>query len=513
MRTADAGWLLNAIARGGVIELPAEKDALLDALRDAGLARTAPDPGPERTHLGRLRAELERVSAERAKPGADPALIGRERGLRTAIVEISERLAESEGATEIRRLSGAPYRGGAAPGHRWQLTQRGRTLLSDLGPRSMRVGDAPLATFEAEMRALRETFAWRVRRAAEIATRSKVRAHLGQARNSVPIGLSAVRGDPEQAARVFDGAYQMIRRASSGFTPEQDAAAAECLCLAVRDLAIADRRDVAMSMVSLRTTILTRHVPANPEDALDAASLLTQVPAEQHETRIGMARELALAMQARNKSITLSLALIALAHDTFLPPHLPVSLSELDDALARDVPSPAERMATAVLLSFVRGDARMQIERWRLLRQYLARFSSEGMTIAAALLSWVALEPAEILDDLRLASAELSKHGLAGGGAETMTLAIKLLVSMAALAAGSEGDAEERLAFGPVAAQGVPRLGIAGALSALPLATAALTAFHRTVLDAAAEWERMFHPTHPSYVYGGGGGRRRHGWG
>lgn len=512
MRAVDAGWLLNAIARGGVVELPADKDDLLDALRDAGLARTAPDPGPERTHLTRLRAELERVSAERAKAGADPALAGRERGLRSAVVEISERLAESEGATEIRRLSGAPYRGGAVAGHRWQLTQRGRTLLSDLGPRSMRIGDASLSAFEGEMRALREAFAWRAQRAAEIASKLPAREQLGGAHHAVPVGLSAVRGPTDRAARAFSIAFDAIRRSASGFTAEQDAAAAECVCLAVRDLAAAESPDIALSFVALRSGILQKHVPANPEDALDAAALLTHVPRAEHEARIAMARELALALNGRNKAITLSLALIALAGEQHLAPHLPHALSQLDDALSRDVANAGERMATAVLLAFVRGDAHAQIEKWRTLRQYLARFSNEGMTIAAALLSWVALEPAEILDDLRLASAELSKHGLAGGGAETMTLAIKLLVSMAALAAGSEGDHEERLALAPVPTPGLSRLGLAGALGTLPIATAAVTAFHRTVLDAAAEWERLFHPTHSSYVYGGGG-YRRSGWG
>lgn len=512
MRAADAGWLLSAIARGGVVELPAEKDELLEALRGRGLVRPAPDPGPERAQLAQLRAELERVAAERARAGADPALVGRERGLRSAIVEISERLAESEGATEVRRVWGAPYRGGAAPGgQRWQLTQRGRTLLSDLGPRSTRVGDAPLDAFAAQMQALRDTFAWRARRAGEIAARLGSREALGQAQNAVPVGLSAVRAEPDRIAQSFRVAFDNVRRASSGFTPEQDAAAAECLCLTVGDVAAAERVDVAMKLVRLRWELLTSHVQDQPEDALDAATMLLDLSREEYEARIATARELAVALRARERAITLTLALVALAGEERMPPHLPSALAELDQALAGDVASAEERMATAVLLAFGRGDPRAQIERWRTLRHYVARFSHDGMAVAAALLSWVALEPAEILDDLRLASAELSKQGLAGGGAETMTLAIKLLVSMAALAAGQEGDHEERLALAPVATPGLPRLGLSGAFATLPL-PAMVTAFHRTVLDAAAEWERTFHPTHSSYVFGGSGYRRT-GWG
>ncbi len=512
MRAADAGWLLSAIARGGVVELPAGKDELLEALGSAGLVRAAPDPGPERAQLAQLRGELARIAAARAGGGADPALAGRERGLRSAIVEMSERLAESEGATEIRRVSGAPYRGGAPlGGQRCQLTQRGRRLLSDLGPRSMRLGDTPLDAFEAEMQALREAFAWRARRAAEIAGRLGSRDALGRAQSAVPVGLSAVRAEPDRIARAFAVAFDTIRRGASGFTPEQDAAAAECVCLAVSDVAAAERADVAMSFVRLRWELLTSHVPGNPEDALDAATLLLHLSREQAEARIAAARELATAVRAQGRFLTLTLALIALAGEDGVPPHLPAALAELDHALSGDVAGAEERMTTAVLLGFAGGDPRAQIERWRTLRHYVARFSGDGMAVAAALLSWLALEPAEILDDLRLASAELSKHGLSGGGAETMTLAVKLLVSIAALAAGREGDHEEGLALAPVAAPILSRLGLPGALATLPL-SAAVTAFHRTVLDAAAEWERTFHPTHSGYVFGGSG-RRRTGWG
>jgi hypothetical protein len=513
MRASEAGWLLTAIARGGVLELAADKDELLEALAAAGLVRAAPEPGPERRVLGRLREELARVAEARASGAADPALAGKERGLRSAILEISERLAESEGGTEVRRVQGGSYRGGASSHQRWALTQRGRTLLNDLGPRMLRIGDAPLADFDAQMRALRETIAWRARRAGEIAARlSSMHGDLGNARYSVPVGLSAVRAPVEDVARAFEVAFRTIRRGSSGFAPEQDAAAAECLCLAVGDVRAAAQDQVAMSFVALRSEVLIRHVPGSPEDALDAAALLTHVPRDEHDARVGLARELATSLQTRGRVIPLSFALVALAGEPQLSPHVVRTLLELDVALARDIPDASERMATAVLLGFVRNDPHAQLERWRTLRQYLARFSKEGMAVAAALLSWVALEPGEVLDDLRLASAELQKNKIAGGGAEMMTLAIKLLLSMAALAAGNEGDREEQLALGPVATAGLPRLGLQGAIATLPLAAATVTAFHRTVLDAASEWERTFHPTHSTYVFGGSG-YRRSGWG
>ncbi|MCZ7681297.1 MAG: hypothetical protein M5U28_21920 [Sandaracinaceae bacterium] len=148
------------------------------------------------------------------------------------------------------------------------------------------------------MQALREAFAWRARRAAEIAGRLGSRDALGRAQSAVPVGLSAVRAEPDRIARAFAVAFDTIRRGASGFTPEQDAAAAECVCLAVSDVAAAERADVAMSFVRLRWELLTSHVPGNPEDALDAATLLLHLSREQAEARIAAARELAMAVRA-----------------------------------------------------------------------------------------------------------------------------------------------------------------------------------------------------------------------
>ncbi len=511
MRATDAGWLLTAIARGGVVELPSEQSDLLDALAASGLIRSAPDAGPERARMALLRNELDRIAAERTAGRATPELVGRERGLRSAVVELSERLAQTEGAAEVRRLAAhGPYRGHGLEGLRWQVTQRGRTLLSDLGPRLGRIGGAPLASFEAEMKGLRDAFTWRAQRAAEIAAKLAHGAALGTARRSVPIGLSAVRAPVERAARAFDVSYAALRSVQGRYTVEQDAAFAECLCLVVPDLSHCERPETALYYARLRHDLLAQYTPNDTEDALDAATLLSSIPVAEHAARIALAGELATALRSRGKSITLSLALIALSGETHVPAHLALALAQLDESLAREVGNPSERLTTSVLLAFLRGDLRAHVEKWRTLRQYLSRFASDGMAVAAALLSWVALEPAETLDDLRLASAALAKHSLAHGAAESMTHAIKLLVSMAALAAGSEGDHEERLALAPVASPHLPQLGLSGALGALPLAAAAVTAFHRTVLDAAAEWERIYQPTHQSYVYGGG---RRHGWG
>lgn len=514
MRAAETGWLLGALARGGIVELSREQLAWLEALRARELVRHAADPGAERERLVQLRAELAHVSAARAAGGAGADLVGRERGLRTAIVELSERLAESEGAAEVRvRGEGGPYRdAGLDEVSRWQVTHRGRALLGDLGPRLVRAGGAELPAFEAEMAALRQAIRWRAQRAAEIAKRlDTTKLALGHALGSVAVGLAAVRDEPQAIASVFLSTWQALRQTSQDFTPQQDAAATECLLLAAARPAALTPSVSARWLHATRMEMRIRYANGQTEDALDAAVLLATMPAEAQAGRIQVAWALAEEMRRRGAPITISLALLASAGEAELPPHLAPTLAAAFGALGHEIADPAERLTVAVLLTVPRGDLASQLERWRTLRQYLSRFAPQGMGAAAALLSWLALEPAEILDDLRLASAEVQRHRLGHAGADTMTLAIKLLISMGVLASGREGDHEERLALAPVVAPRVPSVGLHNAVAALPLAPAALTAFHRTVLDAAAEWERQYHPTHSSFVYGSG--RRGSGWG
>jgi hypothetical protein len=514
MLASDAGRLLSAIARGGSIDLGADQEAHLETLASAGLVRRAPEAnGEQRARMNAMKAELAQIAAARTLGHTSADLAGRERGLRTAIVELSEQLAESEGATEVRSRTGSgPYRDGGGRTSRWQITQRGRTLLNDLAPRIMRLENESLAGFEAQMKWLRDTFAWRAERAATIAKTLEPQ-QFGRAVRSVPIGLSAVRADPERVARAFTRTFGYLRQMSSAFTPEQDAAAAECLCIAAHDLSACERHDAAQWFHALRGDLMARFTQQQTEDALDAAMLLAGAPTEQHAPRIEVAAELARVLSARQMPITLSLALAATTGDAQLADHLHTALANLQAALGQEVHDPYERALVAVLLTAPRGDLNVQVDRWRTLRQYLSRFSPDGMAVAAALLSWIGHEPAETLDDLRLASAALTKARLAHGSAEAMALGIKLLLAIAALAQGSEGDHEEKLALAPRAQERMGFFGLHGALAAMPLVFTAAAPFHRTVLDATETWAAAHQPMHSSYVFGGGGYRRSYGWG
>src|SRR5688572_9097900 len=108
MRAADAGWLLQALARGGTLELSPEQLAMLEALGTAGLARTSEGTLADRERLAALKIELASIG-QFGLEGAD--VEARARSVRTEILELSERVGQTEGATEVRASgSGGPYR-------------------------------------------------------------------------------------------------------------------------------------------------------------------------------------------------------------------------------------------------------------------------------------------------------------------------------------------------------------------------------------------------------------------
>ncbi len=500
MRAREAAWLLDAIARNQQVELSDAQGAGIEALVARDLVRAAAAAGPhEQARLAELRQALLRIGQRRAAGDPDPSLVTHERALRSEILELSERLARSEGATVLRMIGGSPYRGGVGGGSRVQLTQRGRALLGDLRPRATRVETMSLDAFEAEMGALRSAFDDRARRAAEILGRTKEGPGLGSHGPPVAVGLALMRTDPAQAARAFDLALGRVRQVLFHIDPVAQVAAAECLCLTADDPARASDSPRPESFRSIVVDLQNRYRVGH-EDALDTTALLAQVPAALRDRRLIMAQELASRLRARGRQISLAYALIALAGHEVLPDHLHATLSGLDDTLAREIRDPAERMATAVLIAFPQSDVREHLPRWRTLRQYLSRVSPDGMAVEAALLAWLSPSPDEILDVLRLASQALAKHGVAGSGAETITTASKLLLGMAGMAGGREGDPEEALALAPRAPEGLAHLGLSGTLASLP--AAAVQAFHYTVLQLAQGWEQSHHPTHSSYVFG-----------
>jgi hypothetical protein len=124
----------------------------------------------------------------------------------------------------------------------------------------------------------------------------------------------------------------------------------------------------------------------------------------------------------------------------------------------------------------------------------LSRFNGGGMEVPAAMVAVLPLGVEESLDNLRLASAAIAQHRLSLGGAENLSLGIKLLVESSLMAASPGGAG---LASAP------PVLAMAGVApaAALPMG-AGLAAFHETSVHRMAWRDYRFHPVHHHYIYG-----------
>jgi hypothetical protein len=269
------------------------------------------------------------------------------------------------------------------------------------------------------------------------------------------------------------------------------------MILATRDLGSL-RPESAAVVHQQRLALLRRYTSGHSEDALDATMILAGVP-----DAIGEAEELARAAAAYGTPLPLSAALVLRASRATdraaLAAQIRSRFSELGEGADE-----RERTFAAVLLALVGQDPTVLVQRARDLRAYLARFSPNGMLVPAALLALLPIDLPETLDLLRMVSSELQRHRFGAGGAESLSLSIKLLLATALLARGDEGDPEERAGFLRFEQLEAAQLGLAGLVSQVPLSFAALTAFHRPALNATQEYQQAYQPTHSPYVFGGG---------
>lgn len=507
MRAFEAGSLLLRLARGGDVALGPHELELLRVLVYEGLLNAAPDVSAELAELMELRVLL----AASPPPAQDKAI-----ALRARALELVEIVSGAQGAARVAEGAVGPYRAGGGARH-YVLSFRARSLLSDLAPRLGRVGHMTLEELEAHLRAVREVFAHRAQRALELdgllrGPAAELSVSEG-ARRSAAVGLS-VRNEP---ARMLVATWSMLVKAlleldkndgtgRSEWTPDQESAAAEGVILATRDLRQLSARSAAL-VHEQRLALLGRYTQGNAEDALDATMILAAMGDVLTE-----AAELARAAQSYGTPLPLSAALIARASPS---PDAAGLVAQLRARLQRlgEGADEHERTYAAALLTLGGADPAALVDRARDVRAYLGRFSATGTLVPAALLALLPVELPELLDLLRMVSAELQKQRIGAGGAESLSLSIKLLLATALLARGDEGDPEERvglLRFDTLAAS---QLGVAGLVSQVPLSFSALTAFHRPTLDAVLFYQEAFQPTHSPYVFGTGSGYRSSGWG
>lgn len=504
LHALDVATLLGRLSPGATLTLSPGEHVLLERLVRAGLVARAADRGASRAAMDAKKDALARAS--------DPAEVTR---LRLEILELSESLASADGAASVQASTGdGPYRAGGGSEASYALTQAGRALLSNLGPRAERAPTLPLSEFGRQLAALERLFGARARRAAEMTARVQARAAGSiplHALRSAMLGLATLPEPGDALADAFFVLFTAIRQVyvARPCTPAQDASAAESLILHAGRASAAYAADAAPTFVLARDAIGVRFCEGRSEDALDAMLLLAAFPTGQHEARIERAARFATEMAQRGARTPLSVALLVTAGDEG---SARVSgIADAYDALRTTTADPIEALTAAALVGA--QDARAvpaQLERVRALHAYLSRIAPEGMLVGAALLGLLDGEPAGLLDDLRLAGKHVQEQRLAPGGAEATSLALKMLLHSALLARGTEGDPEESLALALRALPDVAVLDVGtqglGAMSAtLPLLTSSVVTFHRPMLDAAVVYEQHSRPMHSDYVFGGGG--------
>ncbi len=512
MLAIEAGTLLTQLARGGEVDLAPGEEVTLAALAAAGLVTPAPDTSEDERELAAARAQLASLPGSAAGPASpllQPAGAPSEKALRARILELAERTSRAHGATLVRGMSGGPYRAAASGAAPYVLTYKARALLSDLAPRLGRVGRLTLEEFQQHMVILREVLSHRARRAHVLLSLLRARPLPGAtegALRSAAVGLAA-RNEPERElaacwALLAESLRSADERDGSGrieWTPDQEAAAAEGMVLATRDLATLSTQS-ALEVHRQRLELLNTHCTGNPEDALDATMILAGSRRE-----IPEAATLATHARGFGTPLNLTAALVARASRS---PNAAELVAQLHRKLGEhgEGEHEAERTTAAVILALAGQDVTAMVQRARDLRAYLARFAPSGMLVPAALLALLPTELAETLDLLRLASAELQKEKFGAGGGESLTLAVKLLIQTALLARGDEGDPEERAGFVRFDQLALAQLGAAGLASQVPLTLQALTAFHRPALDATLYYQQHHQPTHSPYVFSSGRG-------
>ncbi len=481
-------------------EMERRKAALADAQRRESDARKAASAAVSRGAPGALGAALRELEARSAEVAA----------LRSRVLELSERDARLRGSADVG-------------GTRVEVTYRGKDLLDHLGPRLSRVGAADLSEFQGALARLRASFSDRAGQAQAIlkgippglSTIDEI--HL----RSAAVGLS-VREEPPS---VVADAY---RRATARIAPgTMRHAIAENLTIATPALDEASLADAVVAFNGIWEMTSRSPGLSGPEDAVRAALMLYPF----REWAPSVLQGALTFSQAAGAALAPSPA-----------PELAAAVMVVGASPGGGVPDPGPFVAYANALrgqgvqgsdlSFAAAmlavaddpDVPAAVARTSAAREYLGRFSDDGMAVPAAMLAVLSPQLGESLDNLRLASAAVSGARLSLGGLETLSLGMKLLLQAAITPGPVRGIVSPRGALAspapsfapsapgpavPAAPAPQPRLapaipiGLLGVGLAMPIIMLpALLMFHDQALHRVAVSDWAFHPVHTGFVYG-----------
>ncbi len=518
-KSVEARDVLKALAAGADVKADPETVSELLSLGlvaptpvagGGGAAASGEDLEAIRQHMSALVSEQETLRAQleafaTGASGSPGALYRQQPAYRKA----QDRLEETERdlrAIRTRYLGlvqdATERRGaGALNGRPFHVSYRGHEALQTLEQRASRLWATDIRAFVEEVDAVRAHFDSRAARAQTIlkaispANRSTDEIHLRLA----SVGLAGREGTPEEAARLFTRAYGEL----SGTSAVKETAlitVAETAVLAARDEA-----DLAR-LVAFARGLLSRPWAANyvREDQVRAAAILLMGGVEA-STLVQRTVELTEAYCPGWPSAG---ALLACAERTGASPALLGNFTSLRDGIYTSSAAAVDVTVAAALMAVSQQDVAATVERYNAAMAALGRFNGGGMGVTSAMVAMLPYGVEEAMDNVRLAAAAIMAHKLSLGGAENLSLGVKMLMQSSVQAAvkreapPAPGQPTRPL-LGPRAMPAVPS---SMAIVGLTAATAAamvvgLLAFHELSLHRFAVRDYAFHPVHAHHVY------------
>ncbi len=523
MRCNEVMALMARLQPGGdpkaVLELSGDEQRLLGQLRKAGYIGTTERHGDAAQNIILLReqlrgtlgrrdaivAALSRKEAEgwhrllgakdgeyRGLQAQRAALETQEQEFRNKILGLSEQDAKAEGGVET-------------DAGRVALTYTGKELLLNLTPRMLRVRELDLTDFQ---RVLGEVVRELERRAQHASAILKVvsprlidvdEVHC---RNAA-VGLSQRSEAPDQLANAFVSTLAALRPYAAYLNAARLPMVAEAIVTGGSRKGIPEPGDAVNRLMEIWRAA-SAEFGATGEDSLTAAISVLPHPTAQARQVLERAVAVRGELLRRDPEADLPLSAAVSLIDSPIP--FDAAVVERVLVLHRGIMAGGVRRdeagSCAALLAANGGpDAERPLQRFVRGRDYLRRFGTNGMGIPAALLAMLGPSIEETLDDLRLAAGAISRNRLSLGGAENLSLGIKLLTQVAlqpGLRPESAAAAAEEAGVNP----SLIALGLAGVVTASAALVAAVTAFHERSLHTWAVGDYRFHPVHSHYIYG-----------
>jgi len=518
-KSVEARDALKALAAGG--DVKADPDTVSELLSlglvapVASAVGGAPAGGEDlvaiRQHMSALGSEQETLRAQleafAAGAGGSPASLYRQqpayRKAQDRLDEIerdlrairTRYLALVQAATERRAT-------GALNGSAHRLTYKGHEALQTLEQRTSRLWATDIRSFIEEVGATRAHFDSRAARAEAIlklispANRSTDEIHLRLA----SVGLAGREGAPEEAARLFTRAHGELARMSSA-KESAFITVAETAVLVARDEAELDR------LIGLSRGLLASPWAANyvREDQVRAAAILLMGGAEPS----ALVQRTVQLTEAYCPGWPSAGALLACAEVTGAGPALLGNFTALREAIYASSAGAVDITVAAALMAVSQQDVAATVERYRAALGALGRFNGAGMEVPSAMVAMLPYGVEEAMDNVRLAAAAIMAHKLSLGGAENLSLGVKMLMQSSVQASvwqeapTAPGEPPAGLA-GPRAMPAVPRsMAIVGLTAAAAAAmVVGLLAFHELTMHRFAVRDTVFHPVHAHHVYG-----------